>query len=108
MLENTIKKILSIDNDAKLYKESTNKLLNTKKEEFEKEMNKLKENFNEGLEIERRTILDESIKKANITAKQIIYEKDKEIDRIIKNFEGLKAIIINSLFKHLSDSMKEG
>lgn len=106
-MEFTIKKILSIDKDTEMLKKNSDILLESKRRELEDELQKMSDDLDAELLLEKKRVLDESMSTARLEAENIKMQKEIEMNGITARYKSVKNDLIQHLFAKLKDSIKE-
>lgn len=98
-------KIMGIDKDAESYRKSIDDMLKEKEIELEKIILDMKASFQEESKNIKSTISDEIIKEAENKAKNIIKEKEEELNIINTKYERNKLKIVDEIFNGIIKSL---
>lgn len=107
-MDNVIKKIVSIDKEAENYREANKRLIENERENFEKQINKMEQDYINELNLEKKKITEEKISKAQDEVRKIKLKNDELIGRLEERYSEVRENLVEELFNLLKDSMKEG
>lgn len=106
-MEFTIKKIVSIDEDAKNYKLNMEQLLLNKKKELNDTINDMKKVSGEEINQKKKEIYEIKMKEADDVVKKINTDSIEKIEKIKYLYENEKEAIINEAFKNIINSCRK-
>jgi vacuolar-type H+-ATPase subunit H len=107
-MEYMIKKIVSIDKEAEKYKEANQNQFQENKVIFERELKKIREEFENTLQKEKTQILDSELKKSFEEAENIRKQSENQYNKIMNLYLKLREDIVEDIFSELKTYMKEG
>jgi hypothetical protein len=107
-LEESIKRIITIDREAEAYREKKTALLKEKKLQFEEELKNMKTAFENKLAAEKKNIQDTILNKAEGEVKQIVENRNEAINKMQEKYKLMEDSIVQELFSELKEKMKEG
>ena len=107
-MEYIVKNVMSIDKEAENYKQINKKLLLIKRQELDNELDRIKNELEIELSLEKKTLLDDSIINAQNEVKSIIIEKEKRLKDISSTYGNKKYSLVKQIFVDIKNSMKEG
>jgi hypothetical protein len=107
-LEEVIKRIVAIDKEAETYRFKNRKLLEAKNLEFESQLKKMKDDFEDKLSLEKKTTQDEIMNKANEEIKLTVFKRDESLKKMQSDYNLKAEAVIQVLFQELKEKMKEG
>ena len=107
-MEYIVKNVVSIDKEAENYKQFNKKSLQLKKQELDSELDKIKGELEIELSLEKKKILEDSIRNAQYEANSIRVEKEKKLMDISFTYKKNKYNLVEQIFDDIKNSMKEG
>lgn len=106
-VEFTIKKIVSIDEDAKNYKLNMEQLLLNKKKELNDTIINMQRASDEEIDQKKKEIYEIKMKEADDVVKKINIESKNTIDKIEYLYKNEKEAIIDEAFKSIINSCRK-
>lgn len=100
-LEFTIKKIISIDNDAESYKKNMNELLLKERKKLKDDIKNMEDEAEKNLSEKKKEILSSKIQDAEDAVKKIKKENSETIKKMQDVFENQKSIIVSEAFRKI-------
>jgi hypothetical protein len=96
---------MNIDKDAENYRKGIDELLKEKENELEKTISDMKTKFQEESKIIKSSIINEKLSEAEFRAKNIIKEKEEEINMINVEYEKHNLQIVEDVFNGIIKSL---
>lgn len=106
-VEDTIKRIISIDKEADNFRRINDEILVKKKRELQSEIKKITEENSRFIEAEKKRINEEEMKKAENEIEKLRVNEEEKIQRITTAFNNIKKGIIEETFNKLIHSFEE-
>lgn len=106
-MEFTIKKIISIDNDAENFKRKQEDLLDIKKKEFEAQIEYMRQEAERELAEEKKKVSEAILNKAMNQAKDIEEKREERLEQIIDSYKKIKDSLSEELFNEVRKRIEE-
>jgi hypothetical protein len=106
-VEETIKKVISIDKDADKYRRISDEILMKKRKELQTEMKNMMEENLRSIDAERKRISEDEMRKAEDQILKIKANEEEKINRFTTVFSGIKSEIVETTFNKLINSLQD-